>query len=239
MEAQYSSDDQQPLIKSKLVADQTREVRAGFITKVYSILSVQLLLTAGVAAPFVASQAIQDWISTLGSPLVWGVIIVNLLLVCFMVCPCGCENNLRKYPLNYVLLFSFTITEGVLVGVVCACYQVTSVLAAVAATAVLVFGLTLYATYTKTDFTGFGAYLFVGLCGLLFFNIFVLFFPFPFLHTVLSCLGILLFSFFLIFDTQRVLHVLSIDEYAYGALTLYLDIIQLFLDILRLFGSRN
>eukprot|EP00927_Polykrikos_kofoidii_P086315 TRINITY_DN9631_c0_g1_i1.p1 TRINITY_DN9631_c0_g1~~TRINITY_DN9631_c0_g1_i1.p1 ORF type:complete len:270 (+),score=22.02 TRINITY_DN9631_c0_g1_i1:79-810(+) len=235
--------DQWPLLNSKLVADQTQEVRAGFITKVYGILSTQLFLTAAVASPFVVCPPVRSWVVTAGLPFILGVLILNMALMCFMLCPCGCEKNLRKYPLNYVLLFSFTITEGVLVGVICAGYTLDSVLFAVIATALLVLGLTGYAMYTKTDFTGFGAYLFAGLCVLSIFSIFALFFSLPWLHQVIACLGVLLFSFYLIYDTQKIMGkgeiALSIDEYAFGALTLYIDIIQLFLYILQLFGRRN
>eukprot|EP00927_Polykrikos_kofoidii_P086316 TRINITY_DN9631_c0_g2_i1.p1 TRINITY_DN9631_c0_g2~~TRINITY_DN9631_c0_g2_i1.p1 ORF type:complete len:268 (+),score=23.68 TRINITY_DN9631_c0_g2_i1:75-806(+) len=235
--------DQVPLLNSKLIADQSQEIRAGFISKVYGILSAQLFLTAAVASPFVVCPPVRSWVVSAGFPFVLGVLILNMALMCFMVCPCGCEGNLRKYPLNYVLLFTFTITEGVLVGVICAGYTLNSVVFAVIATAVLVLGLTGYAMYTKTDFTGFGAYLFAGLCVLSIFSVFALFFPFPFLHTVIACFGILLFSFYLIYDTQQIMGkgeiALSVDEYAYGALSLYIDIIQLFIYILQLFGSRD
>eukprot|EP00927_Polykrikos_kofoidii_P048716 TRINITY_DN42939_c0_g1_i1.p1 TRINITY_DN42939_c0_g1~~TRINITY_DN42939_c0_g1_i1.p1 ORF type:complete len:273 (-),score=38.75 TRINITY_DN42939_c0_g1_i1:94-825(-) len=243
MDSEIRGNETRPMFESKLIGDQTREIRADFITKVYGILSLQLVLTSIVASPFIVSESIRKWVATAGLPFFFGVLIFNMALLCSMMCPCCCENQLRRYPLNYVLLFSFTMTEGVLLGVICANYTINSVFFAVVATAALVLGLMGYAMYTKSDFTEMGPYLFAGLCTLFIFSIFSSFLPYPFFHKVLSCLGILLFSWYIIYDTQKILGkgevALSIDEYVYGALTLYMDIIQLFLYILQLFGERR
>jgi len=118
-----------------------------------------------------------------------------------------------------------------------------SILLAVVATAILVGGLTIYAMVTETDFTDMGGYLFCALMVLFIFGIFVMFFPFPFMHKVYCCLGILVFSFYLIYDTQMITGQgeiqLGVDEYVFGALQLYIDIIQLFLFILQLLGDRS
>jgi len=231
------------LLRQKLISEEEVEVRAGFITKVYGILSAQLLLTALMASPFVFSESMKAFVKTQGLPLVIGVTVLNIVFLCAMICPCGCEKNMRTFPQNYLLLGGFTITEGVLVGVVCSFYTVGSVLFAVFATSVLVGGLTAYAMYTKTDFTGMGAYLFAGMLVLMMFGFFCMFLPFPFMHKVYCSLGILLFSFYLIFDTQMMMGKgelkIGVDDYVFAALQLYIDIIQLFLYILQLFGSRD
>jgi len=229
--------------ENKRVAFEPPEVRSGFIVKVYGILTAQLILTAAVASPFVASPGLKAWVKINGLPLVIGVCILNILFLCFMMCPCGCEKNMRTFPINYLLLGGFTITEGFLVGVICAGYTVASVLFAVAATAVLVFSLTMFAIYTKSDFTGMGVYLFAAMMCLMIFSFFCIFLPFPIMHKIVCCFGILLFSFFLIYDTQMVMGkgelAIGIDDYVFAALQLYIDIIQLFLYILQLFGSRD
>merc|ERR1719253_2121574 len=113
------------------------EIRSGFIQKVYSILSAQLLLTALVAAPFILYMPCRLFVRQHGFPLLIGATVLNIVFMCFMICPCGCEKNMRTFPTNYMLLGGFTITEGVLVGVVCSFYAVHSVLFAVFATALL------------------------------------------------------------------------------------------------------
>lgn len=234
---------EEPLIVRKLISDEPPEVRAGFITKVYGILTAQLLLTAAIAAPFVLSPSLKAWVQMHGFPLVILVSVLNIAFLFAMTCPCGCERNMRTFPTNYILLGGFTATEGLLVGVCCAQYTVGSVALAVAATGVLVGGLTAYAFWTKTDFTGFGPYLFAATLVLLFFGLFLMFVQSPFMHKVYCCLGILVFSFYLIFDTQLIVGkgqcALGIDDYVFGALQLYIDIIQLFLYILQLIGSRD
>mmetsp|Transcript_30704 Transcript_30704/g.94393 ORF Transcript_30704/g.94393 Transcript_30704/m.94393 type:complete len:242 (-) Transcript_30704:189-914(-) len=238
-----NNSDSEPLLQRKHISEEPPEIRSGFITKVYGILCAQLLLTALVATPFVTSASMRAFVYTHGLPLVILVSILNIVFLFALTCPCGCEKNMRTFPLNYLLLGGFTVTEGVLVGVCCTQYTVTSVLFAVVATAALVGGLSLYAVFTKTDFTGCGPYLFAACLVLLIFGLFTAFLPFPFAHKIYCCLGILLFSFFLIFDTQLIMgkgeYSLSIDDYVFAALQLYIDIIQLFLYILQLFGDRE
>lgn len=219
------------------------EIRSGFIQKVYSILSVQLLVTAIIAYPFVFNAACKAFVRHHGFPLVIGVSVLNIIFMCMMICPCGCQQNMRKYPTNYLLLGGFTITEGLLVGIVSSFYTVDSVLLAVVATAFLVGGLTVYAMVTKTDFTDMGGYLFCALMVLMMFGIACMFLPqYPFLHKAYCCIGILIFSFYLIHDTQQITGQgeiqLGVDEYVFGALQLYIDIIQIFLYILQLMGDR-
>lgn len=233
----------EPLLRRKNIGDEPPEIRSGFIQKVYSILTVQLLVTALVASPFVTNEACKNFVRHHGFPLVIAVTILNIIFLCMMICPCGCQNNMRTFPTNYMLLAGFTITEGLLVGIVCSFYTMASILMAVVATGILVGGLTIYAMVTETDFTDMGGYLFCGLMVLMIFGIFVMFFPFPFMHKVYCCFGILLFSFYLIYDTQQITGQgeiqLGVDEYVFGALQLYIDIIQLFLYILQLLGDRS
>jgi len=224
-----------------LLKDEPPEVRNGFITKVYGILSAQLLLTAAIAAPFVMNEAVKNWVHAQGRPILIAVLVLNIALLCGM--NCCCQESMRRFPTNYILLFAFTATEGFLVGAICSVYTINSILVAVFATAFLVGALTLYAITTKSDFTGMGVYLFAAALVLMIFGIFCMFFASPLMHKIYCCIGILIFSFYLIYDTQMVMGKgelrLGIDDYVFGALQLYLDIIQLFLYILQLVGDRS
>lgn len=240
------TDAEQPLIGHKLIGDEPEYVRSGFIVKVYSLLSVQLALTTVVASPFVLVASVKAFVKTQGFPLVVGITILNILFLCLLMCPCcsfGGQDNLRTHPTNLILLGGFTVCEGMLVGILCSFYTLTSILFAVGATVLLVGGLTCYAMVTKKDFTGYGPYLFAACICLMIFGIFTMFFPFPFMHKVYCCFGIMLFSFYLIYDTQLIMGKgelrIGVDDYVFATLMLYLDIIQLFLYILQLFGDRN
>lgn len=96
--------------------------------------------------------------------------------------------------------------------------------------------------FTKTDFTGAGPYLLVFSLVLCCFGISLIFWKNSVAQLVYACLGALLFSIYLIYDTQLILgkgeYSYSLDDAYLAAIQLYLDIINLFLFILRILGSR-
>ena len=104
--------------------------------------------------------------------------------------------------------------------------------------------LVAFATWTTIDFTGFGIYLYVALWVLLLFGFVSVFINSPATQIAYSLLGTLLFCFYIVYDVQLIIggnHSVrfSVDDYVMAALMLYLDIIQLFLFILRLLGDSN
>jgi protein lifeguard len=94
---------------------------------------------------------------------------------------------------------------------------------------------------TKTDFTGMGPYLMMVLMVLMAFGILMIFWRNPVLQLVYSCLGALLFCIFLIYDTQLILgkgqFSYSLDDAYLASIQLYLDVINIFLYILSIFGG--
>mmetsp|Transcript_8610 Transcript_8610/g.23999 ORF Transcript_8610/g.23999 Transcript_8610/m.23999 type:complete len:240 (-) Transcript_8610:86-805(-) len=231
-----------PIVPKERLGDMPSEIRSNFIVKVYAILCVQLSVTAVVAAPFKFIPAVKTFVTTpgYGTAFMIGLVVIQVVLLCTMCCY---PALMRAFPKNYAMLFAFTITEGAVVGVIIVHYTLNSVLAAVVATALLVGGLSVYAATTKSDFTTFGPYLFCVGMVFFFFLIGVSFFSFPFKQQIIGCIGILLFSMYLIYDTQLVMGnkelSMGIDEYCFAALNLYIDIIQIFLYILQAFGIRD
>jgi len=227
------------------IKNATLEVRRGFIQKVYGILSVQLLITVLIAAP-IAAQPKQwamsnRWLLAVSS-------VMSIVTICAISC---CRDLARKYPTNYIFLFTFTVFEAVIVGFVSAQYSPQSVLLCAVATMLIFVSLSIFAWKSKTDFTGFGPYLFGALMVMMMmsFLIFILSMcgvPIDGLLMFYDICGVLLFTFFIIYDTQLILgefkgHAISfsIDDYVFASLNLYLDIIQLFIYLLRLFGDRR
>merc|ERR1712150_68117 len=106
-------------------------------------------------------------------------------------------------------------------------------------------GLTIFAVTTKTDFTGCGAYLYAFFLGLIVSSLVCAFIPFtPMAMKVQGAIGAILFSFYIVYDTQLIVggkheHQFGIDDYVFAALNIYLDIINLFIYLLQLFGSRD
>jgi FtsH-binding integral membrane protein len=85
------------------------------------------------------------------------------------------------------------------------------------------------------DFSSFGPFLFAGIMGVLTAGLVQIFLPFNAnIDLAIACFSVLLFSGFVLYDTQMIMKRLSVDEHIMGALSLYLDFINLFLSILRI-----
>lgn len=151
--------------ESVLVKVATQQVRMGFVRKVYAILVFQLILTAAIAAPLQVMS--EQWLAN--NSWMLGVS-VDMMLITVIVMAC-CSGVARSYPTNYILLFLLTAFEGVVVGFVSATYTASSVILCLGITAVVFLCLTVYAWNTKTDFAGFGPYLFGMLLSLLVFGL--------------------------------------------------------------------
>lgn len=178
---------------------QPYNVRLGFVRKVYGILLAQLILTGALVATFVLDTGVKEFVDRHQS-VYWSAFAVSLATIVALSC---CKECARTYPNNYILLALFTSAEGVLVGMVSAQYGTDSVLLAFGMTAIVVAGLTLFAFQTKIDVTGKGGFLFAFLVSLIVFGIFTTIFQS--MQIVYSGLGVLLFSFYLVYDMQKII----------------------------------
>eukprot|EP00927_Polykrikos_kofoidii_P020993 TRINITY_DN20021_c0_g1_i1.p2 TRINITY_DN20021_c0_g1~~TRINITY_DN20021_c0_g1_i1.p2 ORF type:complete len:252 (-),score=38.26 TRINITY_DN20021_c0_g1_i1:251-1006(-) len=213
-------------------------VRSDFVVKVYSIVSAQLFVTCLIVTPIAADPR---WINT-NPGLSIAVNATSFVILITMVC--CCQNMLRKFPTNFIYVGIFTVVMGVMLGFICARYTAASIIEAVLITALIFFGLSAYACLTKTDFTNMGAYVVGAGLALGAFGLVSMFFRSPFMQQLYAGLGALVFSFYIIFDTQKIMggrHAtsFSIDDYCLAAVTLYLDIVNLFVSILELLGDRR
>jgi protein lifeguard len=212
----------------------------GFIRKVYGILSVQLLVTFGMVAVFTFSDPVKKAVQSSPAAL-WAAIILSFGFLIALSC---CPKVAQTYPTNYLCLAGFTLTEGYLVGVISSTYDSGAVMKAVGVTVFVTVALTIFAWQTKIDFTGMGSALFVILIVFTLFGFLCAIFRSSVLDNVYASIGALIFSAYIVYDTQLILggnhqHKFSIDQYVFAALSLYLDIVNLFLYLLRLFGTNR
>jgi len=241
---QISETDEMPM-RAPLHQAQS-EIRRGFVFKVYSLLVAMLAITTSVAVPmqFMITPA---WM--MENVMVYNLLIFGSLFITIAM-SCCCMGALRVFPTNYIFMLVFSVLYGIIVGSIAVRYTLASVALAAGVTCLIVLGLTFYACFTKTDFTGMGPFLFAALWGLIMmsFASMALSWIFPgmysTLQTVYAGLGAILFSFYIVFDTQKILggsHKVqfNIDDYAFAAISLYLDIINLFIYILSLLGDRK
>ena len=145
------------------------------------------------------------------------------------------RETARKFPTNYILLLSFTLSMSFYCLIFCAFFDPQDVIAAAILTIAATLGLTVYAIKTKDDFTYLGGLLFC----FMFLSIFTIGFFFLFRVTVFwLALGVLVYSLYIIYDTQLIIGDVgikyNIDDYCFAALNLYIDIIYLFLRILQI-----
>ncbi|XP_055592025.1 protein lifeguard 1-like [Uranotaenia lowii] len=217
-----------------------KSVRHAFIRKVYSILTIQLGLTFAVICLFLFHAPTRKWFFE-RPELFWIALGISLVMIIALAC---CESVRRQVPLNFICLFVFTLAEALLLGTLCVRFSRDEVMMAVGITALICFALTLFAMQTKIDFTVMGGALLIGLLCLLVIGLVGMFFPSKTLHVVYASLGAFLFSMYLIFDTQLMMggshrYSISPDEYIFAALSLYIDIINIFIYILSLLGASN
>jgi FtsH-binding integral membrane protein len=104
-------------------------------------------------------------------------------------------------------------------------------------TAAAVGTLTLYAFVSRRDFSAWGSFFFVGLVVLVLASVLNIFLHSDTVQTVIAGVGVLVFSGLLVVDTWRIRNQYAPDQYVPAALNLYLDILNLFLFILQLFGG--
>jgi len=214
-----------------------KSVRLGFIKKVYLILSTQLLITFLVVLASFLSDPFRDFLTRTS----W-LLIVAAVLTFVIIIVLGCFPSVsRNVPINYILLFVFTLGEAYIVAYVCSRSDPATVLLAAGLTLGITIALTLYATFTKSDFTFLGGFLFVCLIALLIGGIAAYFFRNKWLNLVLAVFGAIIFGIYIIFDTQLIIGnkglKFKIDDYVFAAINLYMDIIMLFLYILRIVGG--
>jgi len=212
-------------------------LKIGFIRKVYGILSFQLSITVAFTALTFIPSVSQFFLTNIW--LFWTCLGLSL----FIVIPLICFRDLsRTVPINYILMTLWTICESVMVATCCSYYDPQVVIMAGTLTAAVTISLTIYAFTTKTDFTFCGALLFVLICLMLFFGMFCFIFGRA-LHTFYCVLGVLVYSLYLIYDTQLVMGKYGteyqIDDYIIAAIMIYIDIIHIFLYLLQLFGGKR
>ena len=212
-------------------------MRLGFIRKVYGILSIQLAITISFMA-LAFAEGMKTFLQNNVNPLFW--IALGLSLV--ILIPLACFKNVaRKVPTNYILLFLWTLCESYMLATAVTFYDPQVVMLAGFLTFAVTAALTLSACTTKTDFTFCGGFLFCCVTILFFWSLFSLIFGF-YSNTLYCCLGVIIYSIYLIYDTQMVMgkfgNEFDIDDYVFAALNIYLDIINLFIKILQILGKK-
>ncbi|NXU99754.1 LFG3 protein, partial [Cettia cetti] len=216
------------------------------LLQVYAIISLQLLVTVGIIAVFTFVDPVRSFVQR-NAAIYYASYAV--FLVTYLVLAC-CQGPRRRFPWNIILLSIFTLAMGLMTGTIASMYQTKAVLIAMLITAIVAIVVTIFCFQTKARRGMHPALPSVGQargagpalpcllpgspcsCSL----------PaqVPWLHMLYAAIGAIAFTLFLAYDTQLVLgnrkNTLSPEEYIYGALTIYTDIIYIFTFILQIVG---
>ncbi len=210
-----------------------------FINKVYGWMALTLFITAGVAAYCSTSEAVLTW--TLAHPC----ILFFTTLAIIIAMSLGVQR--MSTGALAALLIAFSVIEGLLFGPLLLVYTQQS-LGTAFACAAGAFGITsLYGACTTRNLSSWGRTLFMLLMGLLLCLVVNYFWGNGVFDLALSFFGVVLFSALTAYDTQKLLAMgagvadgeIRSKAAVLGALTLYLDFINLFLFLLRLLGNRR
>lgn len=217
---------------SSTVAACELPVRHMFLRKVYALLSLQLLLTVVVGYTIRLHSGIQNWcynhlwLYYLSIAGVFGFMIATYL-------------KARSYPINLVLLTGFTLCESYGIGLACSFVESGVIAQALLLTFVIFVGLTLFAFQSKYDFTSWQGVLGVAVWALIGWGFVQMLFPVQSkgMEMVYSGLGVIIFSVYVIVDTQKIMKTATLDDEIVATITLYLDVINLFMFILLFLQS--
>ncbi|CAH1448582.1 unnamed protein product [Lactuca virosa] len=198
------------------------QLRWGFIRKVYSILTLQLLLTVLIASIVVLTPRINQFFRTQTGLIVYLIIAIITIIVLLVM-----QLFMNRHPHNIIMLGLFTVMFSVMVGVSCVFSKGKIIMEASLLTSVMVVSLTLFTFWAAKrgyDFNFLWPFLFCTLILVLIFSIIQIFFPMGSLvRMIISFVVALLYCGFIIYDTDNLIKRCSYDEYILAATMLYID----------------
>ncbi|MCW5713470.1 MAG: Bax inhibitor-1/YccA family protein [Bauldia sp.] len=216
------------------------------ITGVVSLLTYNLATTTdpAQAAGQVGSTLLTSLGVTLyGSPLQWVIIFAPLVLVIFL----SVRIARMSVASAQIAFWAFAALLGLSLSSIFLVYTSQSIAQVFFITAATFGAVSLWGYTTKRDLTGWGSFLFMGLIGVIIASIVNIFLGSDALGFAISIIGVLVFTGLTAYDTQKIKEMYSANDDGtlmgrkaiMGALRLYLDFINLFLMLLRLFGNRE
>ncbi len=213
-----------------------------FISQVYLWMTTALVVTAIVAA-WISSNTLFVY-QLVGSSLFWILLIGELVMVF------GLTLFIRRMSATVATLvfFGYAALNGVTLSLIFLVYTDASITSTFLVTAATFGAMSIYGYFTKRDLTVFRSFLIMGLIGFVIASIVNLFLNSTTVYWIITYIGILIFVGLTAYDTQKLKRLASggfaggeMERKAsiLGALTLYLDFINLFLLLLRVLGARR
>lgn len=226
---------------STMGQDAIAQAQTQFLSKVYAWMFGGLLLTA-FTAWYVFDSGM--YVTIYSSGLMFPLIIGELILV--FILSARIEKMARTTA--SMLFLGYSLLNGITLSVILAAYTLESIQEVFFITAAMFAALSAYGYFTKKSLSGIGNFLFMGLIGIIVAGVVNIFMASSALSFAISVIGVVIFAGLTAYDTQRLkeMYVLMYENEEtaakgaiIGALQLYLDFINLFLFLLRIFGNRD
>ncbi len=225
-----------------------------YMLRVYNYMASGLALTGLVAYMLFQATAVTGptgdivgltnlGVSLYTGPMMWIVALAPLGVVMYM--SFGIRNMSASRAQTMFWVFAFLM--GLSLSTIFLTYTQASIARVFFITATTFGAMSIYGYTTKRDLTAMGSFLFMGLIGIIIASIVNIFMQSSMMYFVISVLGVLIFVGLTAYDTQKIKNMymaydsgeVSAKKAIMGALTLYLDFINLFIMLLRLFGARR
>lgn len=204
---------------------------------VYKHMMLAVLTSTVISALVAGSSAMMTLL--FGTPLKWVIMfapLVAVLALSFTI------HKLSK-SVAFMLLHGFAALMGLSMGAIFAVYTSTSIVTAFIGAAVLFGTMSFYGYFTKKSLDSWGKWLFVGLIAIVIASIINLFVGSSAAQMAISALAIIIFTGLTAYDTQRIRDQLSQgaegNAEVSGALSLYLNFINIFISLIQLFGNKE
>ncbi|GAB3839144.1 Bax inhibitor-1/YccA family protein [Hymenobacter jeollabukensis] len=226
-----------------LSAEEAAAIQTRFLTQVYGWMTGALAVTGGVAMVVGASPELQEMV--VGNRLVfWGLLLLELFIVGYI------GARLMNMSANQAIgaFAAYSVINGLTLGIIFMVYTADSIASTFFVTAGTFGVMSAYGYFTRTDLSRWGNLLLMALIGVIIATVVNLFLQNSMLYWITSLLGVFIFVGLTAYDTQKIKELAfvgledeDVDRKAavWGALTLYLDFVNLFLYLLRLFGRRK
>jgi FtsH-binding integral membrane protein len=218
-------------------------VSRSFVANVFSYMTLALVITGVAAYWFAASGNILALLQG-SSLLLWGVMLAPIGMVLIM----SFAFNRLSFSALMGLFLAYSLVNGISLSVIFLIYSSAAISKVFFITAGLFATMAVVGYTTKTDLTKLGSILMMAVLGIVIASLVNYFLESEAFDYLISCVGVLVFTGLVAYDTQKVKRIGAGVEYGtatagklalMGALSLYLDFINLFLFLLRVFGGRR
>lgn len=220
----------------------TAEAMNNVLVKSFFFMFIALMITGITAMIVASSESMLMLLYGQGSAPIIAVLILEFALV--LICSATLKQN--NAVLSGTLFLLYSIVNGITFSVIFLVFQISSIASIFFVTSIIFAVMALYGAVTKKDLSSWGSILMIGLIGIIIASVVNFFIGSSMVDTVVCVIGVALFIAFTAYDVNKIKKLSQMNTGLsttvlglFGALNLYLDFINLFLKLLRLFGKRR